>query len=622
MAKASLEKKVTNGSIILIVLMFMIVLAANYLYARHQARIAHQQQLTQKLNLLCQSLQGPLWSYDNDTGLLIGDAFMAGTDVVGLKIYSQITDKPFYSRQKTTDADVIYGQQNIVHDSRKVGQIEIGISNASYANSLSQLSKFSVILAFFIVLSLTLVMKIWFRRHLVDPLGLIGNWTDRLASGDYNADPPQIELAELDSVVNKFSNMSNKIRQRKKNLLESERKFRRLFENTEVSIWNEDLSDVQAALDKLRQQGVTDLRQYLLEDTDRALAMAGLIRIVQVNDATLALFSAQSQAQLISGIAQTFVPETVKVFIDELCAIWEKKTSFRSEIKLRALDGREIDAIISFPIPEVLEDFRSVPISIVDITGEKTAERALLEMDQMKNDFISSAAHELNTPLSSILGFTELLRDPDSYGGFSDEQKRDYLEEIYQRGESLNRIVDDLLDISRTQSGHSVVLQMSPEQIKDALTKAVNLYQIHYSSHPIRADFSDCPENLTLNIDRFRITQVLDNLLSNAVKYSSKGSEIVIGIRPVKTGCAIWVQDHGIGMSAEQVDKIFDKFYRADRANTAVGGLGLGMSIARKIVEDHGGTITVESRPGSGTTVTFTLPNTFAKEGTTSDLNR
>ena len=144
------------------------------------------------------------------------------------------------------------------------------------------------------------------------------------------------------------------------------------------------------------------------------------IRIVQVNDATLALFSAQSQAQLISGIAQTFVPETVKVFIDELCAIWEKKTSFRSEIKLRALDGREIDAIISFPIPEVLEDFRSVPISIVDITGEKTAERALLEMDRMKNDFISSAAHELNTPLSSILGFTELLRDPDSYGGFSD----------------------------------------------------------------------------------------------------------------------------------------------------------------------------------------------------------
>ena len=112
-----------------------------------------------------------------------------------------------------------------------------------------------------------------------------------------------------------------------------------------------------------------------------------------------------------------------------------------------------------------------------------------------------------------------------------------------------------------------------------------------------------------VRIDIYRVIQVLENLLSNAVKYSPGGDEIIIMGRPSRGGCEVVIEDHGIGMTPEQVDHVFDKFYRADASNTAVGGLGLGMNIAKQIIEAHGGSIRVESRKGEGSMVTFNLPS-------------
>lgn len=113
-------------------------------------------------------------------------------------------------------------------------------------------------------------------------------------------------------------------------------------------------------------------------------------------------------------------------------------------------------------------------------------------------------------------------------------------------------------------------------------------------------------------IDRHRIVQVLENLLSNAVKYSPEGREIILKGQESDEGWVAQVEDQGIGMSLEQLDRIFEKFYRADASDTAVGGLGLGMSIARQIVEAHGGNIQVESSEGKGTRAIFRLPGNTA----------
>jgi len=250
--------------------------------------------------------------------------------------------------------------------------------------------------------------------------------------------------------------------------------------------------------------------------------------------------------------------------------------------------------------------------TIRDITTEKAAERSLIEMDRIKSEFISTAAHELNTPLTAILGFTELLRTPEHFGEFGAEQQNDFLDQIYERGKALSRIVDDLLDISRIESGKPITLDLQPVALDDVLNRVIEFYRLHDSDHHFELN---CPASAepAMRIDRQRINQVLENLLSNAVKYSGKGSTIRIeGIRQ-SDGWEIRVKDQGIGMTAEQVERVFDKFYRADASNTAIGGLGLGMSIARQIIDAHNGKIWIESTPGQGTTVYFTLPTRQAE---------
>lgn len=153
--------------------------------------------------------------------------------------------------------------------------------------------------------------------------------------------------------------------------------FRNLFENAETSIWNEDLSEVINALEQLRQEGVTDLRQYLKDNYSSVIELVTKVRVFQVNKATLKLFAATGHDDMLHQIHNTFGPNSMQVFINELCAIWEGKKFFRSEAELISLDGRSITAIISFHIPDTAEGFKSVPVSIIDITDRKIAEEKL-----------------------------------------------------------------------------------------------------------------------------------------------------------------------------------------------------------------------------------------------------
>lgn len=250
-----------------------------------------------------------------------------------------------------------------------------------------------------------------------------------------------------------------------------------------------------------------------------------------------------------------------------------------------------------------------------DITTEKAAEQALIETDRVKSEFISTAAHELNTPLSAILGYSEFLRNPEEYGGFSDAQQRDFIEEIHERGEALCRIVDDLLDISRIESGRPVPLELQETDIADVLSKKVKFFTLEKTRHHFCLELPENPQQTILVIDRHRINQVLDNLITNAVKYSAAGKEIRVVGKEQPQGWEITVSDQGVGMSPEQLERIFEKFYRVDATDTAIGGLGLGMSIVKQFVEAHGGTIRIESVEGEGTSVSFTLPGQFFKGG-------
>jgi len=279
--------------------------------------------------------------------------------------------------------------------------------------------------------------------------------------------------------------------------------------------------------------------------------------------------------------------------------------SFEAEFKL---PGNHLKTgLFSARLFEIQEE-PSVMISIRDITTEKKAEQGMLEMDQMKNEFISTAAHELRTPLSAIMGFTELLYSTDQFGQFSPEQVQEFLKEIYERGEALSRIIDDLLDISRIESGRSITLNLHSTDFVEVLKKAADFFRLHDKGHSYRLEIPEHSDSQKVRIDHQRINQVLENLLSNAAKYSPEETDVTIRAFADEGKWQVEVEDRGIGMSPEEIERVFDKFYRVNASNTSIGGLGIGMYIARQIIDSHGGNIWIESEPGSGTKVCFTIP--------------
>ncbi|MHB8975081.1 MAG: PAS domain S-box protein [Trichloromonadaceae bacterium] len=281
------------------------------------------------------------------------------------------------------------------------------------------------------------------------------------------------------------------------------------------------------------------------------------------------------------------------------------------------LAGRtaETSLVLEIPDPQHREtrniEARTAPVSSRDgsTSGAVTLLRDITrerEIDRMKSEFIMIAAHELRTPLTSVLGYADLLQREAEIGGFTTEQRLEYLGYIYTKAEALEQIIDDLLNVSRIETGRTILLDRTPCQLLEMVHELILHHQQETKIHHFETQCLARP--MTLLIDTAKMRQVFDNLLSNAVKYSPGGGRIVVSGEIVDGEMEITVADQGIGMTQEEAERVFDKFYRADTSETAVAGLGLGMTIVKGIIEAHGGRIRVESALGRGTRVSFTLP--------------
>ncbi len=229
------------------------------------------------------------------------------------------------------------------------------------------------------------------------------------------------------------------------------------------------------------------------------------------------------------------------------------------------------------------------------------------EIERMKTEFVSMAAHELRTPLTSIRGYSELLLNRDFFGDFPPEQQQEFLREIQDKTEVLTRIIEDMLNISRIESGQCIPLEMREFRMDELIRKIVGHYRMQHPAYRFDLELAARGDG-PVCADRHKVLQVLENLLSNAVKYSPAGGQVRISGHATPTCYEVAVEDEGIGMTPEQVERIYDKFYRADFSTTAYGGLGLGMSIVKNIIQSHGGQIEVWSRPHQGTKVFFSIP--------------
>ena len=245
------------------------------------------------------------------------------------------------------------------------------------------------------------------------------------------------------------------------------------------------------------------------------------------------------------------------------------------------------------------EESQGVILLLRDVTRER-------EVERMKSAFLGMATHELNTPLTTIIGYSELLTSPETADNFSAEQKKDCLLLIHDKALSLGGLVDDLLDVSRVESGRPLTLDYQEFDFDSMIREVVDSYDGEDALHDFVVTLVG--ETSQIIADRLRLKQVVDHLISNAVKYAPEGGRVSVELNLSDDKYELNVEDEGIGMDEGQLVHVFDRFYRADSSDTAVQGVGLGMSIVRNIVLAHLGDIQIESQLGKGTRVKVSLP--------------
>jgi signal transduction histidine kinase len=254
---------------------------------------------------------------------------------------------------------------------------------------------------------------------------------------------------------------------------------------------------------------------------------------------------------------------------------------------------------------------RQVPVRSADEIGRlgQAFNRMVAQLratERMRTDFVSNVSHELRTPLTAIKGLVETLRD----GAVDDREVRDrFLATMEDETDRLIRLVNDLLVLSKADS-QALKLKREPLDVRDLVERSVHKLapQLEEKGIVVEVGVSDGPQLVLADADR--IEQVLVNLLDNAIKYSPEGGRITVAIDEGGAEMvSVAVRDEGVGIPAGDLPRVFERFYRVDRARARDGGgSGLGLSIAKAIVEAHGGDITLRSEEGQGTTVRFTLP--------------
>jgi two-component system phosphate regulon sensor histidine kinase PhoR len=251
----------------------------------------------------------------------------------------------------------------------------------------------------------------------------------------------------------------------------------------------------------------------------------------------------------------------------------------------------------------ILHDAEDRGIGALVVLNDVTRIRKL---ESVRREFVANVAHEIRTPVTSIKGFVETLLD----GALENPKNAEhFLNIIGRQAERLNAIIEDLLSLSRIeQETESAEIALKEGRIIDVLQAAVQLCEKKAAGKKIAVRLA-CEEDVSAKINPPLLEQALVNLIDNAINYSGRGSPVHVEAARGDTEIIIGVRDQGCGIAKQHLPRLFERFYRVDKARSRkLGGTGLGLAIVKHITQAHGGNVTVESTPGEGSTFRIHLP--------------
>lgn len=428
---------------------------------------------------------------------------------------------------------------------------------------------FSIILqALLIGLGIALFLCFFMTRAITSPIRKLTAGAKTIASGEYDYRIENRSRDEIGELTENFNQMAQKIEHSMAQVSGEREKLETIFSRLEdgVAAFDENgrmLHINDSACDML---GIPTDKEYDFDDFTKALGMPEITSAILVTETTINI----------------------------------------PEYTIKKSAGTELITDVSFNVFNYDIGKTGYLIVIQDIT-----DRALLE--KSRREFIANVSHELRTPLTSIKGATELIIEDEQ---LPEPMRKRFLSIVMNESDRMTRIVKDLLVLSRLEN-RRMSWKMSRFSIHSALSQVCDALNSEAQDHGHTLTYdSTIPADEIIAADKERIEQVFTNLIGNSIKYTPNGGKIEVKAsmaKEEKYSYKITVSDNGIGIPEENLPRIFERFYRVDKArNSDVGGTGLGLSISKEIVDAHHGDISITSHKGEGTTVTVLLPSETA----------
>lgn len=442
------------------------------------------------------------------------------------------------------------------------GVVRVAMAEAAIREALYSGVYRSVLIGAFIAVAIAAILGVFMARNYSRPIELIKDAALKIAAGDFQYRLQIQRKDELSQVAESLNDLSAKLGKSFKTL-----------------------HDEQARLQTML-GGISEQMVFVGSDKIVYMANAAFCRLFNLDPANV------TGLQLDDAIANPGIQKFISNAIEDRAPV-------NFETSLTNPDGATLHFRLSAsPVTTASGRFRGAIILFHDTSH-------IREMEHMRRDFMDNASHELKTPLSSILAVIETLEDSEP----ADPAIRlKFYKTIQANTTRLHNLINDMLDLSEIEQ-KKASLELAPADLCGMTREVVSEYLPAIEAKNIRLQF-DLPQSaVTVAIDRKNLSKAVGNLVDNAIRYTDDGGLITIRLTQSPQAVRIDVQDTGIGIAPRDIERIFERFYRVDKARSIKsGGTGLGLAIARHIVEAHNGRLSVQSTPGHGSVFSIILP--------------
>lgn len=456
----------------------------------------------------------------------------------------------------------VWEDNQVTENKQIIGFVRVSLPLNIIDKKLSQL-RLIVVFGAGVAAVAALLIGFYFSKRFTTPLTKMTEAAEAISKGDYDRRISINQQDEIGKLANAFNRMARSSAQRLEEITAERNRLSMIFSGMVEGVigvdHNQKIIHINQAAAKLLNLSMTHcINKPIWEE----------VRIPEINNAL-------EHAIKIQGV-------------------------FKAQMRQPSVTGELVVDIYA----AALSNDEGEPLEAVVVLHNISK---LGNLARMRRDFVANASHELKTPITAIRGLTEtILDDPE----MESETRQRFIEKVHTQSLRLSALVTDLMTLSRLESDESETTFQSFD-LADVTRQSVSAALSICQEKQLTLTREIVEEEITVTGDEQTMMQLIDNLVDNAIKYTPLGGDILVKLSKDKEHAQLIVKDSGIGISPRYQQRIFERFYRVDKARSReLGGTGLGLSIVKNITEQHGGTVSIESQPGSGSTFIVTLPLT------------